>query len=183
LTKANKNKPSPSPDGTTLLTTLFKDNKIYVTSIGDSQCLLCKAKKPVVLSTQHSPWLMEEKNRIEREGGTVTNGRVNGKLAVSRAIGDILFKDRETLGPKYVTPEPDVEIIDITPDMQFLILACDGLWDVVKNEVAINFVSRRLSESMHVETIVKELVNYAIEIGSKDNVSIILVRFSHHTGQ
>lgn len=70
-----------------------------------------------------------EKNRITAAGGFVDFGRVNGNLALSRAIGDFEFKKSAELPPEaqIVTAFPDVEIHDFTDDDEFLVLACDGM--------------------------------------------------------
>lgn len=69
-----------------------------------------------------------EKNRITAAGGFVDFGRVNGNLALSRAIGDFEFKKSAELAPEaqIVTAYPDVEVHDITDDDEFLVIACDG---------------------------------------------------------
>jgi protein phosphatase PTC2/3 len=72
--------------------------------------------------------LSAEKNRITAAGGFVDFGRVNGNLALSRAIGDFEFKKSAELSPEnqIVTAYPDVEEHDITEEDEFLVIACDG---------------------------------------------------------
>ena len=63
--------------------------------------------------------------------------RVNGNLALSRALGDFVFKRNAGMGAEeqMVIALPDIEVREINEDWEFLILACDGIWDVVTNEV------------------------------------------------
>jgi protein phosphatase PTC2/3 len=71
---------------------------------------------------------LDEKNRITAAGGFVDFGRVNGNLALSRAIGDFEFKKSAELSPEnqIVTAYPDVEQHDLTDEDEFLVIACDG---------------------------------------------------------
>lgn len=78
-------------------------------------------------------WFTAEKSRITAAGGFVDFGRVNGNLALSRAIGDFEFKKSAELSPEnqIVTAFPDVEEHDLTEEDEFLVIACDGEWDSV----------------------------------------------------
>lgn len=101
------------------------------------------AGKAVPLSFDHKPTNHEEKNRIERAGGTISDAggvpRVNGNLNLSRAIGDLRYKDNTSLPPEaqIITAHPDVRVFELTPADDFFMLACDGIWDVLSNEVRI----------------------------------------------
>ena len=88
-----------------------------------------------------------ERERIQNAGGTVMIQRVNGSLAVSRALGDYEYKQVEGKGPceQLVSPEPEVSIIDRDREGdQFVVLACDGIWDVMSNEELAEFVHSRM---------------------------------------
>lgn len=84
------------------------------------------------MSYDHKPTNEPEKQRIQAAGGFVDFGRVNGNLALSRAIGDFEFKKTADLGPEQqiVTAFPDVSEHDITADDEFLVIACDGQYRV-----------------------------------------------------
>lgn len=73
---------------------------------------------------------LDEKNRITAAGGFVDFGRVNGNLALSRAIGDFEFKKSAELSPEnqIVTAYPDVDVHELTDEDEFFVLACDGKW-------------------------------------------------------
>jgi serine/threonine protein phosphatase PrpC len=158
--------------GCTALTSLIYKNTLYVANAGDSRAVLCRKGKAIELSTDHKPNRPDEKERIEKQGGNVTMrsvARVNGILAISRALGD------KALNP-YVIPDPEITITPLTPDDQFIIMACDGVWDVIDNQEAVNVVRQALAvDSPNLESAAEELKNHALIKGSRDNISVILI--------
>jgi len=106
--------------------------EIICANSGDSRTVLAKSGIAVDLSKDHKPTNPSELRRIQHAGGFVEDGRVNGALALSRALGDFDYKKNKKLKPKdqAVTAMPDVKTVPITTDTQFIILACDGVWDV-----------------------------------------------------
>jgi protein phosphatase PTC2/3 len=109
--------------------------------------------------------------------------RVMGKLAVSRAIGDSQFKRLKgklmtdfSISSPLVIPDPDVTCTKIKPsEDEFIILACDGLWDVLTSQEAVDLVKKDLLQGMSVDNICEHLVNHALQIGSRDNVTAMVV--------
>lgn len=105
--------------------------------------MLARNDAAIALSTDHKPnnvssfdasnEQLPERERINAAGGSVMAGRVNGDLAVSRALGDFPFKTNTELPPEkqMVSPEPEVLIIDRNDDDQYLMFACDGIWDAI----------------------------------------------------
>ncbi|XP_039041606.1 probable protein phosphatase 2C 24 [Hibiscus syriacus] len=129
---------SPECDavGSTAVVAILTPDKVVVANCGDSRAVLCRNGKPVPLSSDHKPDRPDELNRIEEAGGRVIfwdGPRVLGVLAMSRAIGDNYLKP-------YVSCEPEVTVNDRRVDDEFLILASDGLWDVVSNDTACRLV-------------------------------------------
>jgi serine/threonine protein phosphatase PrpC len=103
--------------------------------------------------------------------------RVNGLLAISRALGDTQFKSEKGQdGLVIATPDINAEIV--TPLTEFAILATDGLWDVLEPQTAVNFVRKRLNKKMFVQQVVQEIVREALDKGSVDNVTAIIVIFN-----
>ena len=90
------------------------------------------------MSFDHKPYNQLERTRIEKAGGSVEFKRVDGDLAVSRAFGDFQYKTSPELPPEEqkVSPEPEIIIHDRSDADEFLLLACDGLWDVMSNSEA-----------------------------------------------
>ena len=133
--------------GTTAIVTMVTPKKIIWANCGDSRGLLCRDGKVVFATQDHKPYNPDEKSRIERAGGTVMMQRVNGSLAVSRALGDFDYKRAADLPAteQLVSPEPELTVQDreLSTD-EFLLLACDGVFDVMTNEEVIKFVRHRL---------------------------------------
>lgn len=105
--------------------------------MGDSRAIASLNGTVEVLSLDHKPSNDIEIKRIQAAGGWVEFNRVNGNLALSRALGDFVFKknEKKSAEEQVVTAYPDVEVRTITNDWEFVILACDGIWDVLTNEV------------------------------------------------
>jgi len=158
--------------GTTALVALILNNKLYIANAGDTRAVLCRGDKAIRLSFDHKPNEKEETDRIIAAGGTVKGKRVNGMLAVSRAIGDAFLQP-------YVTADPYISDTDITPEDKFLILACDGLWDVFTDDAAVTEILHEKDAQQAAET----LKNAAYELGSLDNISVIVVLLHNSTIQ
>merc|ERR1712070_662730 len=122
--------------GTTAVYGLITPKHIIVGNIGDSRAVLASGKKAIAMSYAHKPTNPPEQARIEAAGGSVTLSRVNGDLAVSRALGDFSYKQCGHLGPcqQQVSPEPEFQVVERTSKDELLVLACDGIWDVMDNE-------------------------------------------------
>jgi serine/threonine protein phosphatase PrpC len=127
----------------------------------------------------HKPASPSEKQRITKQGGVVYFDGIDWRidnLSLSRAFGD-------TSSP-HTSPVPDVYDYKLCSNDKFIILACDGLWDVIDNRTAVNFVlhfcydvkGNRINENVN---IAEKLARYAIEMGSTDNVSIIILFLDH----
>ncbi|XP_066247758.1 uncharacterized protein [Euwallacea similis] len=160
--------------GTTAVVALLrpKEKSLYIAWVGDSQALLVKQGKILQCVNPHKPCREDERARIEKAGGCVMHWgtwRVNGQLAVSRAIGDADYKP-------HVTAIPDVKEIALDGDEDFLIIACDGLWDYLSEDAAAQEVYYMIAEnSDDTERISKHLAQLACYQGSTDNISVIVV--------
>ncbi|KAL2548836.1 Protein phosphatase 2C 37 [Forsythia ovata] len=135
--------PQSDAVGSTAVVAVVTPEKIIVSNCGDSRAILCRNGVAIPLSVDHKPDRPDELNRIEESGGRVIfwdGARVLGVLAMSRAIGDGYLKP-------YVISEPEVTITDRTAEDECLILASDGLWDVVSNETACG-VARMCLQSL-----------------------------------
>lgn len=106
--------------------------------------------------------------------------RVNGSLAVSRALGDFEYKNVPGRGPceQLVSPEPEVyvETRDLEKD-EFMVLACDGIWDVMTNEELCDFVRDRMRLTDDLTVICNYVIDTCLSKGSRDNMSIVIVAF------
>ncbi|KAA0203013.1 hypothetical protein HAZT_HAZT006219 [Hyalella azteca] len=128
--------------GTTAVCSLISPTHVYVANCGDSRAVLYR-KSGIGFSTKdHKPFNPCEKERIQNAGGSVMIQRVNGSLAVSRALGDFEYKNVEGKSQceQLVSPEPELYVERRRDDDEFLVLACDGIWDVMTNEDVCNYV-------------------------------------------
>mmetsp|Transcript_4041 Transcript_4041/g.6736 ORF Transcript_4041/g.6736 Transcript_4041/m.6736 type:complete len:389 (-) Transcript_4041:103-1269(-) len=137
--------------GTTAVVCCVTASTLVVANCGDSRAVLCRAGRAIGLSQDHKPHVPEERARIEEAGGWVQNGsvpRVNGDLSLSRALGDLEYKD-EKLPPEHhiVTAVPEVRSVARSCKDEFLLLCCDGIWDVLSSQAAVDFVRHQLGDS------------------------------------
>ncbi|KAH8880433.1 PP2C-domain-containing protein [Thozetella sp. PMI_491] len=140
---------------------------LYTANVGDARIILCRAGKALRLSYDHKGNDEGEGKRISNAGGLILNNRVNGVLAVTRALGDTYMKE-------LVTGHPYTTETVIQPDMdEFLLIACDGLWDVCKDQEAVDLV-RNIQDPV---AAAKLLVDHALARFSTDNLSCMVVRF------
>jgi len=103
----------------------------------------------------------------------VIGGKVEGKLGISRSFGDYEFKDH-----KFITCAPDLFHVRLTQTTDFILLACDGLYDVFTNDEVVTFINTRIDKEVVLETIANELVEEAIDRGSTDNITVVIVKFN-----
>uniref|UniRef100_A0A8C5ETX2 protein-serine/threonine phosphatase n=1 Tax=Gouania willdenowi TaxID=441366 RepID=A0A8C5ETX2_GOUWI len=165
--------------GSTAAAVMISPRYIYFINCGDSRTLLCHDGKVVFYTEDHKPFNPREKERIQNAGGSVTLQRVNGSLAVSRALGDFDFKEVEwrPQTEQLVSPEPEVCEVERTPEDEFLILACDGVWDAIGNEELCSFVRSRLQVCNDLRDICAQVIDLCLYKGSLDNISIIIICF------
>eukprot|EP01062_Namystynia_karyoxenos_P059162 TRINITY_DN5058_c0_g1_i1.p2 TRINITY_DN5058_c0_g1~~TRINITY_DN5058_c0_g1_i1.p2 ORF type:complete len:387 (+),score=125.21 TRINITY_DN5058_c0_g1_i1:87-1247(+) len=119
---------------------------VYCANVGDSRAVLCRAGGALPLSEDHKPVSPGEAERIQRAGGIVRMNRVMGQLAMSRALGDFQFKTSPLPAEQQmVTALPEVRYAPLSPEDEFLVLACDGIWDCRSSEDVVSFVRQRLA--------------------------------------
>ncbi|EDV22421.1 uncharacterized protein TRIADDRAFT_28894, partial [Trichoplax adhaerens] len=166
-----KSKQENLHSGTTAVATIVTADKLYISWLGDSQVILSRGGKAVVLMNPHKPEREDEKARIEALGGCVVwfgAWRVNGTLSVSRAIGDADYKP-------YVSGTPDTNEVNLDGNEDFILLACDGLWDVLTPDETVEIITNYLNEADGKKENVPELiVEKAVDKGSSDNISVIV---------
>jgi len=98
------------------------------------------------MSEDHKPQLESEEKRIIAAGGRISGGRVNNNLNLTRSLGDHEYKQNASLKPseQIITCVPDIRKYDFKDETDFVLLGCDGIWDVMRDEEAVNFVRVRL---------------------------------------
>ncbi|KAL9100108.1 MAG: hypothetical protein Q9163_004483 [Psora crenata] len=169
--------------GCTASVGLISKTTIYVANAGDSRSVLGVRGRAKPLSYDHKPHNEGEKARISAAGGFVDFGRVNGNLALSRAIGDFEFKKSADLSPEQqiVTAFPDVTAHTITDDDEFLVIACDGIWDCQSSQAVIEFVRRGIAAKQELSKISENMMDNCLSSNSEtggvgcDNMTMIVI--------
>ncbi len=139
------------------------NNTIVCANAGDSRGIVCKKGVAYALSIDHKPDLDSEKNRIYKADGWVSEGRVKGNLNLSRSLGDLEYKQNKKLPQEeqMITAFPEVITEKLSSDCDFIVVACDGVWDCKTNQEVGDFVYKRLktNSSMKLSKIVEELLD------------------------
>ncbi|XP_043720275.1 protein phosphatase 2C 50-like isoform X2 [Telopea speciosissima] len=179
---------APETVGSTAVVAVICSSHIIVANCGDSRAVLCRGKEAVPLSVDHKPNREDEFARIEAAGGKVIqwNGyRVFGVLAMSRSIGDRYLKP-------WIIPQPEVKFVPRAKEDECLILASDGLWDVMTNEEVCEVARKRIllwhkkngvtplaergdGVDPAAQAAAECLSKLALQKGSKDNITIVVV--------
>jgi serine/threonine protein phosphatase PrpC len=173
-------------DGCTACGVLLLGDRLYSANLGDSRAVLCRGVSALALTRDHKPGDPAERQRIQRAGGFVRTvagiDRVMGDLSVSRALGDLEYK------PHIVSAVPDVVSHVLVDIDAFIIIACDGLWDVLSPQEAVDHAHRlfrRAATAARVDVenvaglVALGLVEYALQMPAcDDNVSVVVVALS-----
>lgn len=176
--------------GCTACGVLITPKKVTCASVGDSRAVLCRGETAVDLSEDHKPENEAEKRRIEEAGGHVENNRVNGQLAMSRAIGDYSYKQQTERGvdDQLVIPKPDVVSKDRTPEDRYVVVACDGIFDVLTNQELVDFINAEMKKDANrsLTAICEAVCNRCLAASSPsggpatplgtDNMTIVIVK-------
>lgn len=147
---------------------------LYTSNVGDSRLVLCRGGKLHRLLYDHKALDPSEVRRIREAGGLIVRNRVNGVFAITRSLGDSYIKS-------LVTGHPFTTATEVLPEDEFLILACDGVWDVITDQKACDYV-RRIFEAQRTANepcdpsfAAKKLCNLAIENATTDNITVMVV--------
>jgi len=172
--------------GSTAVTCFIKGKTIYCANAGDSRAVMCRAGKAINLSDDHKPMDQVEKERIEKANGFVEDKRVNGTLAVARAMGDFSFKREKKMSAEeqQVTCNPEIRKFTLEGNDEFIILACDGIWDVLTSQEAIDLVAGKMKEGKGLKETLSYLFDHCLSphpsanegLGC-DNMTAVIVKF------
>ena len=150
------------------------DNILWVMNAGDSRALLCNYQdKAIQLSFDHKPNVKNERERILGLGGKPSfdglDWRISG-LSLSRSFGDLDARP-------YITHKPEIHKYKINKTDKFLVLACDGLWDVLSNQIVVKYINNLKNKNFK-GNYSKSLAEYAYKKGSYDNISVLVYFFN-----
>ena len=172
--------------GTTANIMLIKDGFIYIANVGDSLSVMYKNGKAYNLNKEHQITIESEKDRVIKSGATISGYRINGMLNLTRALGDLKFKSNPNLKlyEQSVIAVPEITKIELTNDIDFIIMGCDGVWDCFKRQLVCDFVDKEIKENpdKKLSDILKVIFERCVSqvsgvvIGT-DNMSCIIVQF------
>ncbi len=145
----------------------FGHKILYVANLGDTRAILSKNGVAERLSQDHRATDMNEVERVKNEGGIVFDNRVGGSLAVTRAFGDYALKNAG------VTAKPSINKHVLRPFDKYLIIASDGIWDSMEDHEAVNFCK----DNVTTKEIAQAIVKAALQKGSQDNISCLVIKF------
>jgi len=171
-------------NGTTTVTVFIVNNTLIISNTGDSEAVLAENQQSgdpnaILLTEKHKPTEPAERRRVEDAGGQVIFGRVLGSLAVSKAMGDIDFKHPYNKATAdFVSAIPYINRVDISKNNPFMIIACDGLWDKLTYQEAVDFVKKCKDDGKDPTETAQLIVKHSLDLGSFDNVTTIIVYFS-----
>ncbi|MED6289239.1 Protein phosphatase 1G [Characodon lateralis] len=186
-----------SDSGTTAVVALIRGKQLIVANAGDSRCVVSERGKAVDMSYDHKPEDEVELTRIKNAGGKVTmDGRVNGGLNLSRAIGDHFYKRNKSLPPEeqMISAMPDVKVLTLNEDHDFMVIACDGIWNVLSSQEVVDFIAERIKPDLDgkiraLSSIVEELLDHCLAPDTSgdgtgcDNMTCMIVTFRPHLAQ
>lgn len=183
--------------GSTAVCAVITPTHIICANVGDSRCVIgIDPAVAVTMSEDHKPSLPDEEKRVKAAGGFVKFDRINGELAMSRALGDFQYKNKALpVSEQIITCIPDIAIHKRSSLDKLVVLACDGIWDVMSNSESISYLmeiipkipssdnnSSNSSNSVGNNSeesalgLAESLIKLALNMGSTDNLSAIVVK-------
>lgn len=165
--------------GSTALSAIVSPTHIVIANLGGCRAVLVRGGKVLVMSNEHKPKNKLESQRIKAAGGSIYRGRVMGELAVSRAFGSFSLKDSDDLAPEkqMVSCQPDTRTIERSLEDDYLVLASDGVWDVMSNEECVKFITSGLNKGKKLQSITDSLLDLCLQKRSRDNMTMMVVDF------
>ncbi|KAF9174797.1 Protein phosphatase 2C 2 [Mortierella sp. AD010] len=148
---------------TAITATITYENILYVGNAGDSRAVLCRDGVATALSFDHKPADIEESTRILFAGGSVESGRVNGLLAVSRALGDFKLKMGDT-------SQPGDQIVI-------------GIWEGMSSKQVVSFIRQKIAEKIPLDIVCETIMDHCLAADGKltsigcDNMTMVIVAF------
>ncbi|OEL33829.1 putative protein phosphatase 2C 47 [Dichanthelium oligosanthes] len=167
--------------GTTALTALVFGRQLLVANAGDCRAVLCRKGVAMEMSRDHRANYVEECERVAASGGYIEDGYLNGVLSVTRALGDWDMKTPDASASPLIA-EPEFQQATLTEDDEFLIMGCDGIWDVMTSQHAVSLVRRGLRQHDDPSRCARELVMEAKRLETADNLTVIVVCFVSEMG-
>ena len=169
--------------GSTANVVCLYENYLIIANVGDSISVIFSEGRAIELNTEHKTSTPGEYERIINAGLNVINNRVDGKLNLTRAIGDLKFKDSKLKSHEQaVTAYPEITTYELNNDCEFVVTACDGVWDCVEPQKLCEFISKSIKEDKILSDIISTIEDMILSktnnspIGT-DNMTCIIMQF------
>ena len=181
---------TPDMKGCTANVMLIKKGILYVANAGDSRAVMGRGGKCVALSVDHKPDNDPEMQRIMKAGGSVIEGRVDGNLNLSRALGDLRYKTNKSLRAEdqMITSNPEITKQQLTAGCDFIVMGCDGVYETKTSEEIVDFFYQEFKAAPHapLKTPIAKLLDSILspdymktEGAGCDNMTCIVIKFNH----
>ncbi|CAM8929880.1 unnamed protein product [Rhodiola kirilowii] len=162
--------------GTTALTALVLGRCLLVANAGDCRAVLSRKGLAVDMSHDHKTSYPPERKRVEELGAYIDDGYLNGVISVTRSLGDWDMKLPYGAYSALIA-EPDFQQVTLNEEDEFLIIACDGVWDVMSSQQAVSLVRRGLRSHSNPQQCAKDVVTEALRLNTCDNLTVIVICF------
>ncbi len=188
----DKHKGKVLTGGSTACAVWIRHGRCYCANVGDSRAVMSRRGRAVDVTVDHKPTNPGEKKRIAESGGFIIKDRVEGILGVARSFGDFTYKQIKK-GAKVKDPVisvvPNISTFDIKEGVEFLVLATDGIWDVMTSQQVVDFILARVRRFVPLQSICDDLISEckvpfctgAIPGGlaQQDNTTVVIGIFKH----
>jgi len=165
-----------------------QSRKIYTAHLGDSRAVLSRSGKAARLTslTDHVACDPVEKQRVINAGGTIVNDRVSGLLNITRSFGNFMLKTPE-LPNDIISIVPDITCIELSQSDSLVVVACDGIWDVMSDQEVVDIVHEGMEALRSLEGRIRQegkslaeilaryVIEEALERGANDNLSCVII--------
>lgn len=182
----------PKLIGCTACVALITKTEIYVANAGDSRAVLCRNGKAIEMSEDHKTNLEKEQKRIEKANGYIENDRVNGCINLTRCLGDLDYKLNKKLKQEeqILSAVPDIKVEKILSDTDFLIIACDGIWDCLTSQETVDYLKPKIrphkeDKSFKISGVIEAMLDTILAKETEtsegigcDNMSCLVIRFN-----
>jgi len=147
--------------GCTACVALLAKQELYVANAGDSRCVLLSKGQAIAMSEDHKPDNDLERDRIQKANGYIVDGRINGNLNLSRAIGDLEYKKNDELQvhEQLIVAVPEIKQRTLSSDDEMLVIGCDGIWECLSNQQICEFLQERVKNGKSITASVEDLLD------------------------
>lgn len=181
--KAHSNQLIANKSGTTANVLYMEHNKLHFLNVGDSAAVMCRKGEFTQPNCEHSTRDPQESSRILKSGEKIVNDRIRGVINVSRSIGDLDFKSNTKLtqSEQAMVSTPDIEVVDMTDDIDFVVLATDGVWNFVDKTKFCESIADAIQYSRCLETELQSICDYIVserdhsEVIGSDNLTCTVI--------